>query len=74
MGLRANVKDSGLNLPDFVEVHFALKEKGGTSVSRMDAKDGVTDVIIPDSMLENEGTLQDYKVYAFIYLSDEQLV
>lgn len=23
-------------------------------------------------MLENEGTLQDYKVYAFIYLSDEQ--
>ena len=63
----------GLNLPDFVEVHFALKEKGGTSVSRIGiTKDGVTDVIIPDSMLENEGTLQDYKVYAFIYLSDEQ--
>ena len=63
----------GLNLPDFVEVHFALQEKGGTSVSRIGiTKDGVTDVIIPDSMLENEGTLQDYKVYAFIYLSDEQ--
>lgn len=33
-------------------------------------KDSVTDVPIPDSMLENEEIDQNYKIYAFIYLSE----
>ena len=62
----------GLNLPPAVEIHFALQKTGGTSKTRIGiTKDGVTDVPIPDSMLENEDTTQDYSIYAFIYLTDE---
>ena len=61
----------GLNLPRAVEMHFSLEETGGTSVTRIGTtKDSVTDVPIPDSMLENEETDQNYKIYAFIYLSE----
>lgn len=62
----------GLKLPTAVEIHFSLQEKGGESVTRIGiTKDGVTDVPIPDSMLENGDTARDYEVYAFIYLTDE---
>lgn len=45
----------GLNLPQAVEIHFALQKTGGTSKTRIGiTKDGVTDVPIPDSMLEME--------------------
>lgn len=48
-------------------MHFSLEETGGTSVTRIGTtKDSVTDVPIPDSMLENEETDQNYKIYAFI--------
>lgn len=59
----------GLNLPKTVEIHFALNEKNGESVTRIGTtKDGATDVLIPDSMLEKE-TNQNYSIYAFVYLS-----
>lgn len=62
----------GLNLPSAVEIHFSLQETGGTSVSRVGVtKDGVTDVIIPDSMLENDGADKTYDIFAFIYLTDD---
>lgn len=62
----------GLNLPSAVEMHFALQDKGGESITRVGTtKDGVTDVLIPDSMLENNGTSSDYKIYAFVYIADE---
>lgn len=62
----------GLNLPPAVEIHFALQKTGGTSKSRIGiTKDGVTDVPIPDSMLENEDETKDYDIYAFIYVTDE---
>lgn len=62
----------GLNLPTAVEIHFALTEKGGESVTRIGmTKDGVTDVVIPDSFLENNDITQDYQIYAFIYLRDD---
>lgn len=62
----------GLDLPTAVEVHFSLQEKGGEAVTRVGTtKDGVTDVTIPDSMLENNGNAVDYFIYAFIYLTDE---
>lgn len=62
----------GLNLPTAVEIHFSLTEKGGESVTRVGmTKDGVTDVVIPDSFLENNDITQDYRIYAFIYLRDD---
>lgn len=62
----------GLNLPPAVEIHFALQKTGGTSKTRIGiTKDGVTDVPIPDSMLENEDETKDYDIYAFVYLTDE---
>lgn len=61
----------GLSLPTATEIHFALQEAGGESVTRIGVtKDGVTDVTIPDSLLENDGTSQRYSIYAFIYLAD----
>ena len=62
----------GLNLPSMVAIHFSLQESGGTSVNRVGVtKDGVTDVIIPDSMLENDGADKTYDMFAFIYLTDD---
>ena len=62
----------GLNLPKAVEIHFSLQESGGEAKKRVGfTKDGVTDVVIPDSMLENEESLGNYDIYAFIYLTDD---
>ena len=61
----------GLSLPTATEIHFALQEAGGESATRIGVtKDGVTDVTIPDSLLENDGTAQRYSIYAFIYLAN----
>lgn len=60
----------GLNLPTAVEMHFSLTETGGEAVTRIGVtKDGVTDVTIPDSLLEADGASQDYQIYVFIYLA-----
>ena len=62
-----------LKLPPAVEIHFSLEERGGQSITRVGTtKDGVTDVVIPDSMLENGDITTDYKIYAFIYLTDSE--
>lgn len=62
----------GLNLPKAVEIHFSLQESGGEAKKRVGfTKDGVTDVVIPESMLENEESLGNYDIYAFIYLTDD---
>lgn len=62
----------GLNLPKAVEIHFSLQESGGEAKKRVGfTKDGVTDVVIPESMLENEESLGNYNIYAFIYLADD---
>lgn len=61
----------GLSLPPAVEIHFSLQQSGGEAVTRIGiTKDGVTDVTIPDSMLENDGKSVDYYIYAFVYISD----
>lgn len=61
-----------LGLPPAVEIHFSLTEKGGSSITRVGTtKDGVTNVVIPDSLLENDDASQDYWIYAYIYLTDE---
>lgn len=62
----------GLNLPPAVEINFSLRQSGGDSVTRIGVtKDGVTDVVIPDSMLENEGNTINYVIYAFIFVVAE---
>ena len=61
----------GLKLPKTVEVHFSTQETGGTSITRVGVtKDGVTDVLIPDSVLENGDTTQNYSIFAFVYITD----
>ena len=43
----------GLHLPAAVEIHFSLQEIGGEAVTRVGVtKDGVTEVPVPDSLLE----------------------
>lgn len=62
----------GLNLPKAVEIHFSLQDSGGEAKKRVGfTKDGVTDVVIPESMLENEEAIDDYNAYAFVYLTDD---
>ena len=61
----------GLTLPSAVEIDFSLNNTGGESTPRIGVtKDGVTDVVIPDFILEKD-TAQDYCAYAFIYLTDD---
>nr|DAM46737.1 MAG TPA: chromosome segregation protein [Caudoviricetes sp.] len=61
----------GLQLPPAVEVHFSLTETGGEAVTRIGVtQDGVTDVPVPDSLLENANASHDYTIYAFLYLAN----
>ena len=61
-----------LQLPMAVEIHFALQERGGDAITRIGTtRDGVTEVMIPDSMLENNRTANDYDIYAWVFLTDE---
>lgn len=62
----------GLDLPPAVEIQFSYREKGGVTENRIGTtKDGVTEVQIPDAMLKNNGTTQDYAIWVFIYVTDE---
>lgn len=57
----------GLQLPTAVEVHFALIDSKD-SVTRIGiTKDGVTDVVIPDSMIE-----AGKNIFAYVYLRDSE--
>lgn len=61
----------GLDLPPAVEIQFSYREKGGTTENRVGTtKDGVTEVQIPDAMLKNNGTTQDYAIWVFVYVTD----
>lgn len=57
----------GLQLPTAVEVHFALIDSKD-SVTRIGiTKDGVADVVIPDSMIE-----AGKNIFAYVYLRDSE--
>lgn len=61
---------TGLELPAAVEIHFATVERAGESETRIGVTaDGITEVKIPDALLEMAKT-QDYSLYAFVYLDD----
>ena len=62
----------GLHLPTAVEIHFALTEQSGDAITRAGTtKDGVTEVVIPDSMLEHQAAGSTYEIYSWIYLADK---
>lgn len=62
----------GLKLPTAVEIHFALTEQSGDAITRVGTTtDGVTEVVIPDSLLENQAAGATYEIYAWIYLADK---
>lgn len=62
----------GAKLPTATEIHFSFEEHSGEAKPRIGlTKDGITDVVIPDTFVENDFTSQDYKIYVFIYLTDE---
>ena len=61
----------GVKLPAAVEVQFSTTERIGETVTRIGVtKDGVTEVPIPDTLLEGGGTTQDYTIYAFVYIEN----
>lgn len=63
----------GGNLKPAVEIHFSLQETGGEAVTRIGTtKDGVTDVVIPDTMLINDDIDDKYNIYVFIYIADRE--
>lgn len=62
----------GLKLPTAIEIHFALTEQSGDAIPRVGiTKDGVTEVVIPDSLLEHQAAGVTYEIYAWIYLADK---
>lgn len=62
----------GGNLQKAQEIQFALEETGGDSLTRIGiTQGGVTDVVIPDMILENNDCEVDYPFYVFIYNRDE---
>ena len=61
----------GVQLPAAVEVQFSTTERIGETVTRIGVtQEGVTEVPIPDTLLEGSGTTQDYTIYAFVYIEN----
>lgn len=60
-----------MKLPAAVEVQFSTTERIGETVTRIGVtQEGVTEVPIPDTLLEGSGTTQDYTIYAFVYIEN----
>ena len=61
----------GVKLPAAVEVQFSITERIGETVTRIGVtQEGVTEVPIPDTLLDGGGTTQDYTIYAFVYIEN----
>ena len=61
----------GVKIPAAVEVQFSTTERIGETVTRIGVtQEGVTEVPIPDTLLEGSGTTQDYTIYAFVYIEN----
>lgn len=56
----------GLNLPRAVEVHFSMGSSSKTRIGT--TTDDVTDVVIPDSLIEQAGRL---KAYVYLHVGDD---
>lgn len=61
----------GVKIPAAVEVQFSTMERIGETVTRIGVtQEGVTEVPIPDTLLDGGGTTQDYTIYAFVYIEN----
>lgn len=61
----------GLDLPTAAEIHFSLQQSGGEAITRIGTtRNGVTDVVISDNLLEGNQT-QPYYIHVWVYLTDD---
>lgn len=61
----------GVKLPAAVEVQFSTTERIGETVTRIGVtQEGVTEVPVPDTLLEGNGASHDYVIYAFVYIEN----
>ena len=67
------ILSGGLVLPNFLEVHFSLSRNNKECITRIGTTvNGVTEVQIPNELLNTENKTHDYFIYAFIYVSTEK--
>ena len=67
------ILSGGVVLPNFLEVHFSLSRKNEKCITRIGTTvNGVTEVQIPNELLNTENKTHDYFIYAFIYVSTEK--
>ena len=67
------LKIQGLQLPKLIEIQFSLDEQGGETITRIGITESTaTYVTIPDALLENNNTEQNYNIFAFIYVTEKQ--
>lgn len=61
----------GENLPKAAEVQFSLQDQGGQTETRVGVTtDDVLKVQVPDKMLKNEGATENYRIFAYLYITD----
>lgn len=61
----------GLDLPTGTQVHFSLLETGGEAIPMVAVRENdVLKVEVPGQLLDNEESLADFNVYAYVYTSD----
>ena len=67
------LKIQGLQLPKLIEIQFSLNEQGGETITRIGITESTaTYVTIPDALLENNNTEQNYNIFAFVYVTEKQ--
>lgn len=67
------LKIQGLQLPKLIEIQFSLNEQGGETITRVGITESTaTYVTIPDALLENNNTEQNYNIFAFVYVTEKQ--
>ena len=67
------ILSDGVVLPNFLEVHFSLSRENEKCITRIGTTvNGVTEVQIPNELLNTENKTHDYFIYAFIYVSTEK--
>ena len=61
----------GKNLPAVAEVQFSLQDQGGQTETRVGVTtNDVLEVQVPDKMLKNEGVTENYRIFAYLYITD----
>ena len=65
---------TGLNLPQIVEIDFALEETGSIAKREVGiTENGITEVRIPNYFLINDDIGIDYTIYAFVYITNNEV-